>query len=129
MRAELGDKYVENLRALYAGRVPGGADLVTYWFEKARAQIEVGKAKRAGLLATNSIRGGANRKVLERIKATGDIFWAISDRDWILEGAAVNVSMVGFGEAYGHLPVLDGSTVATIYADLGAASDLPRQNA
>ena len=124
MRAELGDKYVENLRALYAGRVPGGADLVTYWFEKARAQIEVGKAKRAGLLATNSIRGGANRKVLERIKATGDIFWAISDRDWILEGAAVNVSMVGFGEAYGHLPVLDGSTVATIYADLGAASDL-----
>ena len=52
MRAELGDKYVEDLRALYAGRVPGGADLVTYWFEKARAQIEAGKAKRAGLLAT-----------------------------------------------------------------------------
>ena len=83
MRAELGDKYVEDLRALYAGRVPGGADLVTYWFEKARAQIEAGKAKRAGLLATQSIRGGANRKVLERIKETGDIFWAQSDRDWI----------------------------------------------
>ena len=43
--------------------------------------IEQGKAKRAGLLATNSIRGGANRKVLERIKETGDIFWAQSDRD------------------------------------------------
>ena len=65
MRAELGDKYVEDLRALYAGRVPGGADLVTYWFEKARAQIEAGKAKRAGLLATQSIRAGANRKVLQ----------------------------------------------------------------
>ena len=37
---------------LYDGRVPGGADLVTYWFEKARAQIAAGKAKRAGLLAT-----------------------------------------------------------------------------
>ena len=70
--------------------------MVCYWFEKARAMIEEGKVKRAGLLATNSIRGGANRKVLERIKETGDIFWAQSDRDWILDGAAVNVSMVGF---------------------------------
>jgi len=37
MRGELGDTYVENLRKRYDGRVPGGADLVTYWFEKARA--------------------------------------------------------------------------------------------
>ena len=43
-----------------------------------------------------AIRGGANRKVLERIKETGDIFWAQSDRDWILDGATVHVSMVGF---------------------------------
>ncbi len=56
------------LRQVYAGRVPGGADLVCYWFEKARAQIEAGQAQRAGLVATNSIRGGANRKVLERIQ-------------------------------------------------------------
>ena len=71
MRAELGDAYVEALRQLYAGRVPGGADLVTYWFERTRAMIEQGKVKRAGLLATNSIRGGANRNVLEQIKARG----------------------------------------------------------
>ena len=64
MRAELGDEYVDALRKLYEGRVPGGADLVCYWFEKARAKIEAGKARRAGLLATNSIRMGANRKVL-----------------------------------------------------------------
>jgi hypothetical protein len=57
--------------ACYEGRVPGGADLVTYWFEKARAQIEAGKCKAAGLVATNSIRGGANRKVLDRIVASG----------------------------------------------------------
>ena len=37
MRGELGDAYVEILRTCYDGRVPGGADLVTYWFEKARA--------------------------------------------------------------------------------------------
>jgi hypothetical protein len=67
MRGELGDDYVETLRKTYDGRVPGGADLVTYWFEKARAQIEAGKLQAAGLVSTNSIRGGANRKVLERI--------------------------------------------------------------
>ena len=44
MRKELGDLYVETLRKRYEGRVPGGADLVTYWFEKARAQIEAGMA-------------------------------------------------------------------------------------
>ena len=103
---ELGDKYVEDLRALYEGRVPGGADLVTYWFEKARAQIEAGKAKRAGLLATQSIRAGANRKVLQRIKESGDIFYAQSDRPWILDGAAVRVSMVGF-DAGGVPPLVE----------------------
>ena len=51
--------------------------------------IEAGKAKRAGLLATQASAGGANRTVLERIKETGDIFWAWSDRPWILDGAAV----------------------------------------
>ena len=78
MRTELGDVYVDAPVHLYDGRVPGEADLVCYWFEKARAQIAAGKAKRAGLLATQAIRGGANRKVLERIKGTGDIFWAQS---------------------------------------------------
>ncbi len=34
MRAELGDAYTEALRKTYEGRVPGGADLVCYWFEK-----------------------------------------------------------------------------------------------
>ena len=50
MHSQLGDDYTCELRLQYAGRVPGGADFVTYWFEKARAQIEAGKAKRAGLL-------------------------------------------------------------------------------
>ena len=61
MRSELGDEYVDALFELYDGRVPRECDLVCYWFEKARAQIEAGKAKRAGLLATQAIRGGANR--------------------------------------------------------------------
>jgi type II restriction/modification system DNA methylase subunit YeeA len=123
MRAELGDEYVSALRALYADRVPGGADLVTYWFEKARAQIDVGKAKRAGLIATQGIRGGANRKVLERILEGGDIFLAWSDREWILDGASVHVSIVGFDNATRSERTLDGELVRKINANLTSDAD------
>ncbi|KAB2318740.1 class I SAM-dependent DNA methyltransferase [Betaproteobacteria bacterium SCN1] len=119
MRAELGDGYTDALRRQYAGRVPGGADFVTYWFEKARAQIEAGKAKRAGLVATNSIRGGASRKVLDRILDTTRIFEAWSDEPWINNGAAVRVSLVCFGD--GEVATLDGRVVAAIHADLAAS--------
>ena len=61
----LGEDYVGRMFATYAGRVPAEADLVCYWFEKAGRQIASGKAVRAGLVATNSIRGGANRRALE----------------------------------------------------------------
>jgi type II restriction/modification system DNA methylase subunit YeeA len=124
MRAELGDKYVDDLRNLYNDRIPGESDLVCYWFEKARAMIAEGKLKRAGLLATQGIRGGANRVVLERIKATGDIFWAQSDRDWILEGAAVHISMVGFHDGSQTQKYLDDQKVSQINADLTSDVDL-----
>ena len=124
MRAELGYGYVDALRKLFGGRVPGGADLVTYWFEKAREQIEDGSAKRVGLLATNSIRAGANRRVLQRIGESGGIFFAEADRPWVLDGAAVRVSMVGFDDGSETQKVLDGAPVEQIYADLTGALDL-----
>jgi type II restriction/modification system DNA methylase subunit YeeA len=124
LRAELGDQYVEMLFKLYDNRVPHEADLVCYWFERARAQIERGKAKRAGLLATQAIRGGANRKVLARVKETGDIFWAQSDRDWILDGATVHVSMVGFDDGTEQSRALDDRPVPAVNANLTGAVDL-----
>ena len=124
MRAELGHGYVDALRKLYGGRVPGGADLVTFWFERARERIEDGSAKRAGLLATNSIRGGVNRRVLQRIREHGSIFFAEADRPWVLDGAAVRVSMVGFDDGSETHRVLDGAPVEQIYADLTGALDL-----
>jgi len=124
MRGELGNEYVTALRKLYEGRVPGGADLVCYWFEKARAQIKAGKAQRAGLLSTNSIRGGANQEVLKRIKKTGDIFMAWADRAWILEGAAVRISMVGFDDGSETEKTLDEKPVSIINADLTAKVDI-----
>lgn len=124
MRSELGDKYVSDLRNLYEGRLQGASDLVCFWFEKARAMIEGGKSKRAGLLATQGIRGGVNRKVLERVKASGDIFWAYSDREWILEGATVHVSMIGFDAGHQFKKFLDGKHVNNINSNLTYSTDL-----
>jgi len=123
MRREMGDDYVDRVRSFYQGRIPGQSDLCCYWFEKARAHIAAGKCNRAGLLATQGIRGGANREVLKRIKETGGIFWAESDRPWILEGANVHVSMVGFDNGTEKTRMLDGTRVNTINANLTAAAD------
>ncbi|MYD11171.1 MAG: class I SAM-dependent DNA methyltransferase, partial [Chloroflexi bacterium] len=118
MLLELGEDYVDKLRDSYRGRLPGFVDLACYWFENAREMIHIGRAKRAGLLATNSIRDGTSRLVLERIKETGDIFMAWSDRDWILDGAAVRISMIGFDNGSQAEKVLDGLPVATIHSNL-----------
>jgi len=124
IRRELGDGMSDSIFTLYDGRVPAFADLVCYWFEKARVQIEHGKGKRAGLIATNSIRGGANREVLKRIKNTGDIFMAWSDNAWVLDGAAVRVSIVGFGNQEWSVTTLDNQMVTSINSDLTSAIDL-----
>jgi hypothetical protein len=124
MRAEMGDAYVEDLFAHYKGRVPGQADLCCYFFEKTRAQLEAGRTKRAGLLATNSIRGGASRRVLQRIKETGDIFLAWDDEPWVLEGAAVRISIIGFDDASEKTRILDGREVLSINSDLTTATDI-----
>jgi type II restriction/modification system DNA methylase subunit YeeA len=118
MLAELGDDYATRLRKLYLGRVPGGADLVTYWFEKARTAIEAGNSLRAGFVTTNSIRGGQNRKVLDRISEMGNIFDAWSDEPWVLDGAAVRVSLVCFAKVSPTQRRLDGFLVANIFSDL-----------
>ena len=127
MRSEMGADYVTALRMEYQGRVPGGADLVTYWFEKARAHIEAGKCSAAGLVATNSIRGGANRRVLDRVVTSARIFEAWGDEPWVNEGAAVRVSLICFGlPVGGRNSQLDGRSVGIIHADLttGAGLDL-----
>jgi len=123
MRRELGDSYVKELRRNYSSHIPGQSDLCCYWFEKAREQIENGKCKRAGLLATQGIRGGANREVLKRIKKSGDIFFAESDRPWVLEGANVHVSMVGFDDGTERTQILDGCEVTIINANLSTNAD------
>ncbi len=141
----LPDDYLESL--YYAYDIPNASDLCCYWFERARQRIEfaaryggkgfghvplglgpLGRAPaenvRVGLLATQGIRGGANRETLKRVKATGDIFLAWSDREWILDGANVHVSIVGFDDGSQEERTLDGVPVSTINSDLTADIDL-----
>ena len=57
IRRELGHAYAEALSQAYGGLVRGKPDLVCYWFAKTGRLVAEGRVKRAGLVATNSIRG------------------------------------------------------------------------
>ena len=123
-RTQLGDDYVEAVYSLYGERIPNSSDLCCYWLEKARAQIEDGETRRAGLLATQAIRFQSNRQVLSRIKESGDIFAAISDKDWILDGAAVHISIICFDDGSEFKHTLDFQPVSNINIDLTSGTDL-----
>ena len=124
MRLNLGDVAVDAIYSVYGGRLPKGSDICCYWFEKARSLIADGKSKRAGLLGTQGIRGGANRTVLQRITESGGIFEAHSDREWVLDGAAVHISIVGFDDGSAMNLSLNNTPVANINSDLTTGPDL-----
>ena len=120
---EFGEGYVSRVFSAWKGRVPAEADLVCYWFVKAGDQVGMGKAQRAGLVATNSIRGGANRRALQTATVDRPIFNAWSDEPWVIDGAAVRVSLVCFSRADDqHRPEkrLDGEPADEIHTDLTA---------
>ena len=129
MRLSLGDAYVDDLFEAYAGIVARESDLACYWHEIARRRIAAAATRRAGLLATNSIRGGANRITLDRVKESGDILMAWSDEPWVVEGAAVRVSIVGQDDGSATGRTLDGRPVETINSNLTSGVDLTRARA
>ena len=119
IRSVLGDAYAESLRKAYEGRVPGAADLVCFWINKAGELVVEGKVSRSGLVATNSIRGGANRLVLDRIVERAAIFDAYSDESWVLNGAAVRVSLICFAQENAEIArFLNGEEATQINSDL-----------
>ena len=130
----LGADYVSRMFAAWRSRVPPEADLVCYWFVKAGVQVASGKATRVGLVATNSIRGGANRRALQAATEGRPIFDAWSDEPWVIDGAAVRVSLVcfsGTGDVYRPETRIDGERADEIHSDLtarhgGAGIDLTR---
>jgi type II restriction/modification system DNA methylase subunit YeeA len=97
--------------------------LVTYWFERARALLEAKHFKRAGLVATQAIRRGANRVVLDCVAQVAVIFDAWADEPWVVDGAAVGVSLVCFGtDAANSILRLNGKPVSAIHCDLSGGT-------
>jgi type II restriction/modification system DNA methylase subunit YeeA len=119
MLGELGEDYTVALRKAWP-EVPGGVDLVCYWFAAAWAMIAARRLQRAGLVSTNSIRSGRNREVLTPVVEHGRIFEAWSDEQWTVDGAAVRVSMICFDRTVEVRASLDGVCVERIFADLSA---------
>jgi len=111
MREALGDGYTESLRLAWKGSVPESADFVMFWWQKAAELVRDAKAKRFGLITTNSIHQTFNRRVIEPFLADAKkllhLAYAIPDHPWIdsADGAAVRIAMTvaAPGKAIGQL--------------------------
>jgi hypothetical protein len=98
MRDALGDAYTLALRQAYASQVPDSADLVMFWWQRAAAAVQAGRAERFGFITTNSLRQTFNRRVMQPF-LDGEqpplaLTFAIPDHPWVdsADGAAVRVA-------------------------------------
>jgi hypothetical protein len=97
MREALGDGYAEAVRKAHP-EVPDSSDFVMFWWNHAAQLVRAGKARRFGLITTNSLRQTFNRRVLElHLGADNPLFlkFAVPDHPWVdgADGAAVRISM------------------------------------
>ena len=113
IRDALGDGYADALRSVWKD-VPESADFVMYWWQHAAETVRKGKARRFGLITTNSLRQTFNRRVIEAqlaAKPPLSIAFAIPDHPWVdsADGAAVRIAMSvaesvgGSGSSAGYL--------------------------
>ena len=135
MREDLGDGYAETLRATYPD-VPESADFVLYWWHKAAELTRTGKARRFGLITTNSLRQTFARRVVQaQLSAQPplSLVFAVPDHPWVdtAEGAAVRIAMtVGTAgdhpgellEVTGEEPQPDGSENVSFKSQHGKIS-------
>ena len=133
VRQALGDGYLSAIRNTYPA-VPENADYVMYWWDRAASLVSAKKARRFGLITTNSLRQTFSRAVLE--KYMGDKFslaFAIPDHPWVdsSDGADVRVALsVGqSGNRPGNLlevinerPLADGEIAVDLAERIGLIS-------
>ena len=81
--------------------MPDTVDFVLYWWHRAALEVREGRAKRFGLITTNSLRQVRQRGVvahhLDAEDAPLKLLWAIPDHPWAGEGAAVRIAMTVAG--------------------------------
>lgn len=134
LRQELGDGYAEALWKAYP-HMPGGADFVMYWWDRAADLVREGKARRFGFITTNSITQTFSRRVIKRhldAKKPLHLSFAIPDHPWAdAQGAAavrvaMTVGVAGAGEgllkqvvAEGEANPNDGAIAVTFAIEQG----------
>lgn len=113
---ELGDDYTGKLRAAYQGMVPESADLVSYWLAQCTAHAT--SISSAGFVSSNSIRSSGSNVPLRAFSNVFEIFNAWGDLPWVIEGAAVRVSIICGSRDTGRVKTLDGRQVEHISSSL-----------
>ena len=131
MKRKFGLKETNTIRSVFSDRLPGFTDLVCYWFEKARDKVAKGKARRVGLVATSKIAKNTNLPVLYRIAVDCEIYNALADQPWVIDGAAVRVALICFSAkaSNGLLRILEGKPVKFINPDLTTGDNISSSSA
>lgn len=97
MRKRLGENYATVLRSSWP-MVPKSVDLVMYWWERCAELVQSGRARRFGLVSTNSIKQITNRAVIDnwqRKEPALHLAYAVPDHPWMDDEstAQVRISM------------------------------------
>jgi SAM-dependent methyltransferase len=112
IRAELGNEYIASIFEIFP-ETHNFADLCCYWFRRAHEKVKNGA--RAGLVGTNMVRRGYNRRAsLDYITQNGGfIHNAVSSQEWSGD-ASVHVSIVNWSTERPSQCKLDGELVKEI---------------
>ena len=125
IRAELGDGYAEALWAAWP-HMPGAADFVLYWWDRAAELVREDKTRRFGFITTNSITQMFGRRVIDRHlndpKAPLSLVFAIPDHPWVKGADRANVRIA---MTVGLAGSRDG-TLAEVVREGNLDSDAPR---
>jgi len=97
IRSELGDGYFKALSKAYPD-LSEFTDFVMFWWHTAAKLVREGKARRFGLITTNSLGMTFNRRVTALHLASSQplsLAYAVPDHPWVdaADGAAVRISM------------------------------------
>lgn len=96
MRTELGDRYVDAIRASF--ELPENCDFVMYWWHMAAEITKKRDARRFGLITTSQITGSFNASVVSDHLYAEDpvsIDFAVPDHPWVdnKDGASVRIAL------------------------------------
>jgi hypothetical protein len=116
LRRELGDGYAE---AVWSARkhIPGPADFVMQFWDKAATEVAAGRTRRFGFITTNSITQNFSRRVIEnRLRGRNPVslVMAIPDHPWM---KSANKASVRIAMAVGAKGERDGVLYRVIHED------------